>query len=508
MSAFDWGSATQSLESFGGREKTLRVPKTGLAFFDVLRLYGAIEMYLGLSGEITITDAGHEWQAKGKARDARLKSATDAATVLNKGAKLSKNQIKAITNLLLAIEGNTAWPVEETRNLSTPLDNTDSTLKDGVRDHAALRYVGLATGEGRKSKIGFVDALLAFASQERIQKVRKYNRKAKEEICFIPVFEGLVDFSKVISPLRITERPINALWAQGLVLLSLQTSLFAEGFADKLSAVVFNTDFDSQSNYNFSGLISIRSTAIGRRDNNGQFILPKKCVSHLHHVFLCLVRSVTSINAKPYFTEDAFAYAYWLMQPERPQHLGSLLTAVERQVRDGREHLLLARKRGESEFQTYTKEIFDMTYNNWNGDHQAVRKLARAVASGIWVARQKKQNTNADKGKAWYDEVTMLRSAPTAKAFFERALILIEQGHRENSFIGTAANDENFDVAALQESIGKDRRAFETFRDLFRMYLIQESTPRTVSHTDDNSDSSGDDSPTEGDAPSEQEGEL
>lgn len=493
MNTFNWVTAAQGLESFGGRDKTLHIPKTGLAFFDVLRLYGAIEMYLGLSGKVTITDAGHEWQATGTARDGRLKNATDTGTLLNKGSALSRKKADSILELTGALEGQNTWPLSETRNLSTPLDNPDSALKDGVRNNAARRYSGLATGEGEKCEIAFVDAFLAFAGQERTQSMGG--------VVFLPIFEGQVDYSRVVSPLRAWSNVPNILCAQVLVLLALKNSLFAEGYADKLSGVVFNTNLDGRKNTNTSGLIAIDSTALGRDRK-----IAESFYGHCYRVFRALIGRAWNKGKSTGETEDAFAYAYWLMQPERPQHLGSLLTAIERQARDRRGHLLLEFQRG-SESRKYAKEIFDMSYNNWSGDHNAVRKLARAVASGIWVARQKKQSSRADQGKAWYDEATMLRSAPTAKAFFERALILIEQGHRENPFIGTAARDEAFDVAALRESIGKDRRAFETFRDLFRMYLIQESTPHlgTASAA---TDDSPDDSPTEGEEPSEQEGEI
>ena len=55
-------------------------------------------------------------------------------------------------------------------------------------------------------------------------------------------------------------------------------------------------------------------------------------------------------------------------------------------------------------------------------------------------------------------------------------MILIEQGHREHSQVGTAHKHEDFNPQALLNSIGTDRASFESFRDLFRMYLVQEST--------------------------------
>jgi len=126
-----------------------------------------------------------------------------------------------------------------------------------------------------------------------------------------------------------------------------------------------------------------------------------------------------------------------------------------------------------------------MSYGDWNGDHEAVRMFARTVASAIYYARMVKEQTPEDQRKAWYDEITVLRSAPSAKAFLERALILIEQGHREYSLVGTARRGEAFAPASLLNSIGSDRVAFETFRDLFRMYLVQESTPRGRSDATD-----------------------
>lgn len=494
MSDFNWGEATSALESFGGREKTLVVPKTGLNFFDVLRLYGAIELYLGLSGEVTITDAGSEWKAEGKARDNLLKSAKDAATVLNKGKALAKKE-KTVADLALAVENAALWPTSESRNVSVPLDNPDSALKDGIRDHAARRYSGLATGEGESSKVAFADALLAFAGQERTQ-------SSMSGLMFLPVFEGIVDYSRVVSPLRAWTNVSNVLCGQAIALLALKNALFAEGYGDQLSAVVFNTNLDGRKNTNYSGLIAIDSTAIGRKRE-----LKPSFYGHCYRTFRSLVGRAWQSGKATGETEDAFAYVYWLMQPERAQHLGTLLTSVERQCRDRREHLLLERKRGEQPI-TYVKEIFSMSYNDWDGDHEAVHKLARAVSSGIYQTRQKKEKTSADQGKAWYDEVTMLRSAPTAKAFFERALILIEQGKREQVFIGTAAWNQDFDIEALRKSIGKDRRAFETFRDLFRMYLIQESTPRTSSAGANTAEPSGsDDSTTESDTLSN-EGEI
>ena len=48
MSAFDWSTAADTLQDFGGESTMLHIPKTGLPFFDTIRLYGAIDLYIGL----------------------------------------------------------------------------------------------------------------------------------------------------------------------------------------------------------------------------------------------------------------------------------------------------------------------------------------------------------------------------------------------------------------------------------------------------------------------------
>ena len=115
-------------------------------------------------------------------------------------------------------------------------------------------------------------------------------------------------------------------------------------------------------------------------------------------------------------------------------------------------------------------------------DHKECSRFAKAVASGIYHARMK--NAKEPK-KAWYDEVTMLRSATRAAQFFRRALILIEQGRRENAWVGSPVSEEDFDPKELERYYRQcDTKEFEIFRDLFRMYLIQQSTPRTGSSKD------------------------
>jgi hypothetical protein len=465
MSEFNWSNAAQTFSDFGGQQKTFHIPKTGLPFFDVLRLYGAIELFVGLQEEVFIHDEGNEWGVSARVREHRLKGLQEIATTLKK-KKLSKKDEEWIGKLKMALNGDD-WPTEPLRDVSTPLDNPDSALKDGVRNTAASTYKGLETGYGKESKVPFADALLAYAGQERTESIAG--------IYFLPVFEGKVDFSKVISPLRAWIGIPNVLCAQALTLLALKTSLFAEGYADKLSAVVYNTNFDPRGFYNYSGIIKIESTALSNRYNISQDF-----VGHFYRIFRSLLgrawkREGQTYKAKPQI-EDAFAHAYWLMQPSHPKNLSTLINSLERQKRYNKLCIIAEPYLKKS----YVKEVFQMSYGKWEGDHEAVRKFARAVATGIYHARLSEPSMKKEeRGKAWYDEVVMLRSAPTAKAFFERAMILLEQGRRKNQFIASASNSEDFDPVPLMSSIGNSRSSFETFRDLFRMYLILESVPKS-----------------------------
>lgn len=296
--------------------------------------------------------------------------------------------------------------------------------------------------------------MLAFAGKKRTESLGN--------ILFLPVFEGRIDLSKVVSPLRAWLGLPNVICSQALALLSLKSSLFSEGYEKRLSAVAFNTNLGSQRSDNYSGLISIKSTAIDKIET-ADFAV------HGYRIFRTLVGKGWSKKGRDYkateFASDALAMAYWLMQPVG-KHLSSMITSQERLKAKGYSHIFIK--------QEYVKEVFSMSYGDWKGDHEAVRKFAKAVASAIYFARQSKAG-EGEKGKVWYDEVVMLRSAPSARAFRERALILLEQGHREHGQIGTVHRKEDYNPSALLASIGEGRD-FETFRDLFRMYLIQEST--------------------------------
>jgi hypothetical protein len=468
MSGFDWAQAAASIPDFGGQLKTIQVPKTGLPFFDVLRLYGAVDLFLGLQQSVEVHDLGSDWQATARVREQRLKDPSAVALLLQKG-KLRKTDQRLVEDQLAAALLGGEWPTQPVRDLSVPLQNPDSALKDGIRDTAASTYRGLESGYGLNVKIPMIDAILALAGQARIEQVAN--------IYFLPVFEGKVDFSKVVSPLRAWRNLPNVICAKVLTLLALKTSLWMEGYDYQLSAVAFNTNLDSRANYNYSGLIQIDSTALNRQAGiDGHFF------QHYYLTFRALMEQAWSAGKATNKVDDALAHAYWLMEPNHPKHLASLITSMERQHRDDFRTVIATR----SPRKSFVTEVFKMSYGQWNGDHQSVRKFARVVSTSIWNARQKGEKDKDKQRKAWYDEVTMLRSTTSARSFFERALILIEQGKKENAFIGSGSGDEDFDPSQLIHSIGQSRSDFETFRDLFRMYLILESVPTSQTASGNN----------------------
>ena len=464
MNDFSWSGAQVTLEGFGGSPTSLFVTKTGLPFFDALRLYGAIDLYIGLREDVSINDKGDRWEVLGRCRTKMITGRDEAAfrqVWLKKKPEAGPFCSLIHASLTTGVSfpnGQQQWP-----HAVKALTDLDAVLQSGIRNTAAASYETLQSGQTATStccvlKIPLSEGVLAFAGKKRVEGVG--------EITFLPLFEGSIDLSKVVSPLRAWIGIPNVICAQALALLALKTSLFVEGYQDRLKAVVFNTNFSGQRSDNYSGLVAVDSTAIGK-------IRSASFIAHIYRVFRTVVGRGWKRQGRGYQTTDltthALGMAYWLMQPVA-KHLASMITSQER----------LRRERFQVVFTSaeYVKEVFAMSYGDWKGDHEGVRKFARAVASGIYYARMKDQKAE-DRSKAWYDEVTMLRSAPSAKAFLERAMILIEQGHREHSRVGTDHWDQAFDPQSLLSSVGNDRSAFETFRDLFRMYLVQESAYKT-----------------------------
>ncbi len=494
MSTFNWSTASAILQNFGGEPVTLFVERTGLPFYDVLRLYGAIDLYIGLREDVAITDMGVRWKISGRrrpnfmnGRDLKFLEAIKNQNKLPKSIN-STNYCGEMYSALVNGEQLSFTPQVQAKNA---LGGLDSALQDGIRGASAANYETLQTGQTSKKEckamIPLSEGLLAFAGKKRTDNL--------SNIYFLPVFEGNIDLSKVVSPLRTWIGSPNILCKQALMLLMLKTSLFAEGYQDRLKSVVYDTDFEPRKGFNFSGIIEIQSTAIGR-------IKSSDLTSQIYYTFRTLVTKAWERQKTNDLTSDALAMAYWLMQPVS-NHLSSMITSQER-LRRGKkegEHYIVQPTLFDNPNKNYAKEVFEMTYENWKGDHEAVRKLARAVASGIQWSRGRDEKgillDSKEQRKRWYNEVVMLRSAPSAKTFIERVMILIEQGHRDGQ-IATVHREEDFDPKALFESIGSNRSEFETFRDLFRMYLVQESTYKSADESSTISTTKNVDKPNSG----------
>lgn len=456
---FNWDTAPTTLKDFGGSSVHLTIHKTGMPFFDALQLYGAIDLYVGLREDVFIHDAGSAWEVTGRARRSRLVDRDIKALrqVLD-GWKRKNPKPETFCPLVReSLEQNKPLPETNPGPATKAFAGLDAALQAGIRHTAAAKYSTLQSGQTSEApcvaQVPLAQGLLAFAGQKRVQ-------SGFGQVLFLPIFEDQINLSRVVSPLRAWLATPNVTCAQVLALLALRTSLLSEGYQNRLTAVAFNTDFDSRKRSNCSGVIAIASTAIGQ-------VKTAALAGHLYRVLQGLVRKAWNRRGATDFVPDALAMAYWLMHP-LPKHLSSFIMSQERLCRDRRMQVFVK--------PAYVREVFEMSIGDWQGDHEAVRKFARAVASGIYHARMARTIEAGERQKAWYDEVTMLRSSPSPKAFIERAMILIEQGHREHSQVGTIHRDEAFDPSALLASLGKNRSSFEGFRDLFRMYLVQEST--------------------------------
>jgi hypothetical protein len=469
--ALDWSNTANALSGFGGEPITLKVRRTGMPFFDALQLYGAIDLYIGVRDGIEVADQGDHWQVKGHRRAHRL-SDKDKFAFAAIWKKKNPTRDEYCQKLSLALLQGELVKNDQAFN-ELGLGRLDRSFQAGIRGIAAADYETLKSAQTSKrvciAEVPLSQAILANVGRNRVLRLA--------EITFLPIFEGPIDLSKVISPLRLSLTVPNVLCAQALAILALISSLFSEGYRTRLSSVVFETNLRGQRSDNYSGIVSINWTAM-RPETPSDFI------DRLYRAFQTLVQSSWNRRAREYeateFAPDALNAAQWLMQPAA-KHLAAMVTSQEKMHRRGMAHFF---QRPED-----VHEVFNMSHPGWQGDTEAVRKFARAVASGIYHSRMKDAD---DKGKAWYDEVTMLRSAAKPSAFFERALILIEQGHREHDGIGTERRDEAFDPHALLASVNADQ--FDTFKVLFRMYLVQESTSRSVerpSSTDGGSQGAG-----------------
>ena len=453
MPEFDWELGRQTLRGFGGELVTLHVYKTGLPFYDALRLYGAIDLYVGPREDISIHDCGGYWLVSGRARLIRLKGRDIASFKAVRTNKKPAAEAFCAT-LRSAILSGTRLPREQDPQETVPSDNQDRALdpvlQSGIRGLSAAEYESMnSTSKSQcKAKIPLSEALIAYAGLERTEGVG--------DIQFLPIFEGRVDLAKIVSPLRSRLTVPNPLCAQVLMLLSLKTALWSEGYDKRLSAVTYGKKTRQTS---FSGIIRIASTAIGQIDD-GPFC------GLLHRVFRRMV-SVSWKNKKATpMAPHTLAVAEWLMQP-LPRTLSPMISAQEFLLKNGDRPFLV--------LHDIVRKVFEMTYRERKLDHDAVRRLAKAVSSALYATGPDEKEKRR---KHWYDEVVALRNASSSEAFRRRVLTLIEQSRLKQDWIGTTLRDEAFDPVALMASMGEDRPGFEEFRDCFRMYLIQQSAPK------------------------------
>jgi hypothetical protein len=464
-----WQSAKESLQEFGGSPTTLYIRKTGLPFFDALRLYGAIDVFFRLSGETRITDEGAHWRVDGIERAMNSERLSQLIDRIRSGItpKPKGNVIAIAAQVREYLQSPNVTPSASCRTSHEGVgifSGLDSVLQTGMRGTAASSYETLQSGNTSakecRAEIRFVDGLLAVGGAIRTDTIG--------DLVFLPIFEGTVDFSKIVAPLRAWLGVPVPLCAQALVLLALETALFAEGYQMRLSAIVYNRRV-SRGDFAYSGILSVQRTALAQSPE--QPALSSSTISHLYASFRTICGLGWNRGKTTEFAHDAMGMARWIVHPKVHKHLRSLITSQERLKKYGFGKLFNA--------SGTVEEIFQMTHGTEAQiDHEACRKFAKAVASGIYQARMKESK---DPKKEWYDEVTLLRSATRARQFFQRAMILIEQGRKESSWVGSSIAGEDFSPLKLEEYYRRsDTREFEIFRDLFRMYLVQESGGRSV----------------------------
>jgi hypothetical protein len=350
--------------------------------------------------------------------------------------------------LRAAIISGSRIPRTEDPDQKVPTDDRnfslDPVLQAGIRDLQAAEYDSMNSTEAKyTARIPLSDAVIAYAGLKRTE--------SASDMQFLPIFEGQIDLGKIVAPIRSSLSVPNPLCAQVLMLLSLKTALWSEGYSQRLSAVAYSKK--KRQNFNYSGIIRIASTAIGQIDD-GVFC------GLLYRVFRRMLNASWKNKKATPMAPHTFAVAEWLMQP-LPRTLAGMIMAQEFLLKTGNLPFLVVHDN--------VRKVFEMTYADRKIDHEAVRQLAKTTSSAIYRlgpadASKRRQH--------WYNEVVALRNAPNKESFRHRVLTLIEQGRAKDSWI------EGFNPESLLSSMGDTRPSFEEFRDCFRMYLIQESAPK------------------------------
>lgn len=465
MRKIDWSKSRTLLQEISASPLEIRVIRSGLPFLDALSLYGAIELYFGLNESVKISDHGGWWSVKGR--------------ILNSKKIISRRKryferlemIKAISKkerqTFIDNEKFDAFMIdglgikdEKLVEAKGEFSGLDPTLQWGIRGIAAHSYETLQSSQTSKTecivKIPLSTAILASIGKKRVETIG--------DITFLPVFKGSIDFSKVVRPLRFSTLVPNIICAQAMALLTLRTTLFSEGYYENLHMVVYKTDLIGNRSDNYSGLINIGTTAIGKANREGD----NKFLNDTYVILKSLVEQGWRKSGKKFSVQDqakhALATSYWLMKPDM-KNLETLVSSQE-QLYSLYKRVFILFKDVEC-----VRRVFEMTHE-WNGNHEMIRKFAQTVERAIFAARMK---GSKEPEKEWYNEVAILRSAPTERDFFEHTLVLIEQGHKEDP---TVRFDNEFDPIVLMNSVNQNR--FENFRILFRMYLIQASKPKSI----------------------------
>lgn len=202
--AFSWSQAASLIQTFGGEPIELCVSKTGLPFFDALRLYGAIDLYIGLREDVRIHDAGNAWRVEGRCRKERLEGRDERILQQLRKSNLKpklkrslndKEYCQALRSSLCCRPNGHEFN-DSLHQASGPFAGFDSAMQSGVRGASAAHYETMQSGQSTASeciaKVPLSNGLLALAGKKRTEAVG--------DILFLPVFEGAVDLSKVVSP--------------------------------------------------------------------------------------------------------------------------------------------------------------------------------------------------------------------------------------------------------------------------------------------------------------------
>jgi hypothetical protein len=441
-----WALARNALVGFGGDSITLHVDKTGLPFFDALRLYGAIDLYVGTREDVSIRDCGDRWEVSARARAARLVERDLRAFCAVRGDKRKPAAAHFCAALRASLISGNRIARSDDPSVEAPSE-LDPVLQSGIRGVSAAEYDSMNSSSNPrcKARVSLSEALLAYAGRSRTEGVG--------EIRFLPIFEGPIDLGKIVTPLRAWLRVPTPLCAQALMLLSLKTALWVEGYDKALSALTYSKKTPKTS-MNYSGIIRIDSTAVGQIDD-GDFC------ARIYRVFRRMVEASWKDQKATRMALHTLSVAEWLMQPI-PRTLGPMITAQEFLLKTELLTFLVVRDN--------VRKVFEMTCPDRKIDHEAVRQLAKTASSAIYKLGLKEDA--GKRRKLWYNEVVALRNSPNKQSFRHRVLTIIEKGRAENSWV------EAFDPVSLLDSMGEDRPSFEEFRDCFRMYLIQESAPK------------------------------